>query len=55
MAQWASALIRDQGALVQSPLQSACRCVPEDASPQIAPVGIALRTECMEVALDKSV
>ena len=29
------------GAQVQTPLQSACRCVPEDTSPQIAPVGIA--------------
>ena len=27
---------------VQTPLQSACRCVPgQDTSPQIAPVGIA--------------
>ena len=49
---WCSGLVRwcsDQGstgskptAQVQTPLQSACRCVPgQDTSPQIAPVGIA--------------
>ena len=31
-----------RGSQVQTPLQSACRCVPgQDTSPQIAPVGIA--------------
>ena len=42
---WRSGLclgVRIKGAQVQTPLQSACRCVPgQDTSPQIAPVGIA--------------
>ena len=34
--------VRIRGSQVQTPLQSACRCVPgQDTSPQIAPVGIA--------------
>ena len=46
---WRSGLcvgVRIKGAQVQTPLQSACRCVPgQDTSPQIAPVGIAHRIE----------
>ena len=42
---WRSGLcvcVRIRGSQVQTPMQSACRCVPEqDTSPQIAPVGIA--------------
>ena len=39
--QWAVRGVRIRGSQVQTPLQSACRCVPgQDTSPQIAPVGI---------------